>query len=135
MENLLYACPNSTVQFLKADRLSSMSLRGIPCWGCKLSVTKWSPLHVQPPSDLQTWSRLLLVSIVWFTSLEQLLLKNSTEGAGKSCSSRKAGLHYLRVPQGPHSFTNSFTTHSSLQWHLCATTRKIIKTFNFFIKK
>lgn len=111
MENFLYACPNCW--FLKADRLSSMSLRGIPCRGCKLSVTKW-PLLMQLPPGLQPWSSSLLVSIVCFISLEQFLFKNSMEGAGKSCFNRKVGLHYLRLCQGPHSFTNSFTTHSSL---------------------
>lgn len=40
----------------------------------------------------------------------------------KSCSNRKAGLHYSGLWQGQYSFTNSFTTQSSLQWHLCATT-------------
>lgn len=135
MENLLYGWPNNTVQFLKVDRLSSMYLRGTTCQGCKLSVVKCPPLHVQPPPNLQTWSRSLLVSIVWFISLEQFLLKISMERAERAAPIGKLAF----TTQGSDRDSIVSPIVSPLNRHyndICVQPhREIFKMFNFFIKK
>lgn len=118
MENFLYACPNNTAQFLKSGYHQCYWEE--PTAGAARWVQQNEHLFMCSLLQVCNPGAALLVSIVWFIRLEEFLLKISMEEAGKSCSNRKVGLHCLGLC--PHSFTDSFTTHSSLQWPLCATT-------------